>query len=47
MIRRLGRSPRVRPALPIAREIARSHGGTLTFEDSGARFVVRLPIRAG
>ncbi|MFC4013813.1 sensor histidine kinase [Nonomuraea purpurea] len=34
--------------LPIAREIARSHGGTLTIEDSdaGARFVTRLPIRA-
>ncbi|MEU6721352.1 HAMP domain-containing sensor histidine kinase [Nonomuraea sp. NPDC046802] len=33
--------------LPIAREIARTHGGTLTIEDSdaGARFVVRLPLR--
>ncbi|MET7330306.1 HAMP domain-containing sensor histidine kinase [Nonomuraea sp. NPDC005650] len=32
--------------LPIAREIARAHRGTLTIEDSerGARFVVRLPI---
>ncbi|TMR96355.1 HAMP domain-containing histidine kinase [Nonomuraea basaltis] len=31
--------------LPIAREIARSHGGTLTIEDSdtGARFVLRMP----
>lgn len=32
--------------LPIAREIATTHGGTLTIEDSarGARFVVRLPL---
>lgn len=32
--------------LPIAREIARSHGGTLTIADSeeGARFVLRLPL---
>ncbi|MEO3876447.1 HAMP domain-containing sensor histidine kinase [Nonomuraea sp. B12E4] len=31
--------------LPIARQIAESHGGTLTIQDSdrGARFVVRLP----
>jgi signal transduction histidine kinase len=31
--------------LPIAREIARLHGGTLTIEDSdrGARFVMRIP----
>ncbi|MFC4913752.1 sensor histidine kinase [Actinomadura gamaensis] len=31
--------------LPIAREIARAHGGTLTIADSpkGARFVLRLP----
>ncbi|TMR23696.1 HAMP domain-containing histidine kinase [Nonomuraea turkmeniaca] len=33
--------------LPIAREIAEAHGGTLTIEDSdtGARFVLRMPIR--
>ena len=33
--------------LPIAREIARLHGGTLTIEDSekGARFVLRVPRR--
>jgi signal transduction histidine kinase len=33
--------------LPIAREIARTHGGTLTIEDSdtGARFVLRMPVR--
>jgi signal transduction histidine kinase len=32
--------------LPIAREIAEQHGGTLTIEDSdqGARFVLRIPI---
>jgi signal transduction histidine kinase len=32
--------------LPIARQIAESHGGTLTIEDSpkGARFVLRLPF---
>ena len=32
--------------LPIAREVARMHGGTLTIEDSprGARFVLRLPL---
>ncbi|MEV6982743.1 ATP-binding protein [Sphaerisporangium sp. NPDC051017] len=32
--------------LPIARQIAQLHGGTLTAEDSphGARFVVRLPL---
>jgi signal transduction histidine kinase len=32
--------------LPIAREIAQAHGGTLTIEDSdaGARFVLRIPI---
>ncbi|GAA4519288.1 ATP-binding protein [Nonomuraea ferruginea] len=31
--------------LPIARQIAETHGGTLTIEDSprGARFVLRLP----
>ncbi|RMI47521.1 sensor histidine kinase [Actinomadura harenae] len=35
--------------LPIAREIARSHGGTLTIADSetGARFVLRLPRAPG
>ncbi|MDA0634952.1 ATP-binding protein [Nonomuraea sp. MCN248] len=34
--------------LPIAREIAHAHGGTLTIEDSdhGARFVLRLPLRS-
>jgi signal transduction histidine kinase len=34
--------------LPIARQIAESHGGTLTIQDSdrGARFVVRLPLYA-
>jgi signal transduction histidine kinase len=34
--------------LPIAREIAEQHGGTLTIEDSdqGARFVLRIPIHA-
>jgi signal transduction histidine kinase len=33
--------------LPIAREIARTHGGTLRIEDShaGARFVLRMPVR--
>ncbi|MBE1584056.1 sensor histidine kinase [Nonomuraea angiospora] len=33
--------------LPIARQIAQSHGGTLTAQDSprGARFVLRLPER--
>ncbi|MEO3891770.1 HAMP domain-containing sensor histidine kinase [Nonomuraea sp. B5E05] len=33
--------------LPIAREIATAHGGTLTVEDSerGARFVYRMPLR--
>ncbi|MFF3670738.1 sensor histidine kinase [Microtetraspora malaysiensis] len=33
--------------LPIARQIAENHGGTLTIEDSprGARFVLRLPRR--
>ncbi|MEO3868981.1 HAMP domain-containing sensor histidine kinase [Nonomuraea sp. B12E4] len=33
--------------LPIAREIARIHHGTLTIEDSetGARFVLRMPVR--
>ncbi len=32
--------------LPIAREIAHTHGGSLTIEDSdvGARFVLRLPV---
>jgi signal transduction histidine kinase len=32
--------------LPIAREIAKAHGGSLTIEDSkiGARFVLRIPI---
>ncbi|MFD0903985.1 sensor histidine kinase [Actinomadura sediminis] len=32
--------------LPIAREIARAHGGDLTIEDSdrGARFVLRVPL---
>ncbi len=35
--------------LPIAREVALAHGGNLVIEDSdrGARFVVRLPMRAG
>ncbi|TDB92493.1 HAMP domain-containing sensor histidine kinase [Actinomadura sp. 7K534] len=35
--------------LPIAREIARLHGGTLTIEDSdrGARFVLRIPRSPG
>ncbi|MEV4066514.1 ATP-binding protein, partial [Nonomuraea dietziae] len=35
--------------LPIAREIARHHGGTLTIadSDSGARFVLRLPAKDG
>ncbi|MFI0484373.1 sensor histidine kinase [Actinomadura sp. 9N215] len=37
--------------LPIAREIARLHGGTLTIEDSaegrGARFVLRIPRNRG
>ncbi|MEU4513609.1 HAMP domain-containing sensor histidine kinase [Nonomuraea wenchangensis] len=35
--------------LPIAREIAHAHGGTLTIEDSdaGARFVLRLPAFGG
>lgn len=34
--------------LPIARQIAETHGGTLTIEDSprGARFVLRLPAPA-
>jgi signal transduction histidine kinase len=34
--------------LPIAREIANAHGGSLTIEDSptGARFVLRIPINA-
>lgn len=34
--------------LPIAREIAHAHHGTLTIEDSdrGARFVLRLPLRS-
>jgi signal transduction histidine kinase len=33
--------------LPIAREIAQAHRGSLKIEDSdtGARFVLRLPIR--
>ncbi|MCW2884285.1 MAG: Signal transduction histidine kinaselike protein [Streptosporangiaceae bacterium] len=33
--------------LPIARQIAAQHGGTLSIEDSeqGARFVVRIPLR--
>ena len=32
--------------LPLAREIASHHGGTLTIEDSdhGARFVARIPL---
>ncbi|GLX02050.1 hypothetical protein Misp02_61360 [Microtetraspora sp. NBRC 16547] len=32
--------------LPIARQIAEGHGGTLTIEDSprGARFVLRVPL---
>ncbi|MFI6595163.1 sensor histidine kinase [Nonomuraea sp. NPDC050536] len=35
--------------LPIAREVANAHGGSLAIEDSdtGARFVLRLPMRAG
>ncbi|MFI6322086.1 sensor histidine kinase [Nonomuraea sp. NPDC050556] len=35
--------------LPIAREVARAHGGSLYIEDSqaGARFVLRLPLRKG
>ncbi|GAA2414727.1 sensor histidine kinase [Nonomuraea africana] len=35
--------------LPIAREIAHAHDGTLTIEDSpvGARFVLHLPLRNG
>jgi len=35
--------------LPIARQIAEAHGGTLTIEDSerGARFVLRLPLAGG
>ncbi|MEU7892374.1 HAMP domain-containing sensor histidine kinase [Nonomuraea sp. NPDC049152] len=35
--------------LPIAREIARAHGGTLKIvdSDSGARFVLHLPLRNG
>jgi signal transduction histidine kinase len=35
--------------LPIAREIAQAHHGTLTIEDSdnGARFVLRMPLRSG
>ncbi|MEV0231970.1 HAMP domain-containing sensor histidine kinase [Nonomuraea sp. NPDC050786] len=35
--------------LPIAREIAKAHSGTLTIEDShtGARFVLRIPASAG
>ncbi|WP_245740106.1 sensor histidine kinase [Nonomuraea maritima] len=35
--------------LPIAREIAHAHGGTLTIEDSdvGARFVLRIPCVSG
>jgi signal transduction histidine kinase len=34
--------------LPIAREIAKAHGGSLTIEESriGARFVLRIPIQA-
>ncbi|WP_424534298.1 sensor histidine kinase [Sphaerisporangium viridialbum] len=34
--------------LPIARQIAEAHGGTLTIEDSprGARFMLRIPGRA-
>ncbi|WP_214105751.1 sensor histidine kinase [Acrocarpospora catenulata] len=34
--------------LPIARQLAEGHGGTLTLEDSprGARFVLRIPGRA-
>ncbi|GIH29688.1 two-component sensor histidine kinase [Acrocarpospora phusangensis] len=34
--------------LPIARQIAESHGGTLTIQDSdrGARFVLRLPLHS-
>ncbi|GAA0967246.1 HAMP domain-containing sensor histidine kinase [Acrocarpospora macrocephala] len=34
--------------LPIARQIAETHGGTLTIEDSprGARFVLRLPVQS-
>jgi signal transduction histidine kinase len=33
--------------LPIAREIARAHNGSLTIEDSdqGARFVLQMPVR--
>ncbi|NUR91220.1 MAG: HAMP domain-containing histidine kinase [Nonomuraea sp.] len=35
--------------LPIAREVAKAHGGTLKIEDSpkGARFVLRIPLTAG
>jgi signal transduction histidine kinase len=35
--------------LPIARELARAHGGTVSLEDAapGLRAVVRLPARAG
>jgi signal transduction histidine kinase len=34
--------------LPIAREIARAHNGSLTIEDSdlGARFVLQMPLRS-
>ena len=34
--------------LPIAREIAKAHGGSLTIEDSlvGARFVLRIPAQS-
>jgi signal transduction histidine kinase len=34
--------------LPIAREIARAHNGSLTIEDSdyGARFVLQMPVRS-
>ncbi|MEU4534791.1 ATP-binding protein [Streptosporangium sp. NPDC023825] len=43
---RSGNAGGVGLGLPIARQIAESHGGTLTIRDSaqGTRFVVRLPL---